>query len=225
MCLRTEQRTPQIATKDIICYKIIHKDMTSLFHKEFKWEFGKVYHTEMTTTHSCFFMNIMVEQGFHSYSTLKATREGYYSSSEPCIAVKCTIPQGSEYYTGSHGVRDGYTSDKIILNEIISPKELYPNFDFDKYPYKEGDKVIIKFKEDIEPREEVVQNIQPKYETIIQNIQPDYGTNTVDILVSFESKYTFITTKFDGKELKIGPIIHPRLGKRLVIDEIKIKED
>ena len=225
MCLRTEQSKPQIATKDIICYKIIHKDMTSLFHKEFKWEFGKVYETEMTTTHTCFLMQTMVEQGFHSYSTLKATREGYYSSSEPCIAVKCTIPFGSEYYTGSHGVRDGYTSDKIILNEIISPKELYPNFDFDKYPYKEGDKIIIKFKEDIEPREEVVQNIQPKYETIIQNIQPDYGTNTVDILVSFESKYTFITTKFDGKELIIGTIIHPRLGKRLVIDEIKIKED
>ena len=214
MCLRTEQRTPQIATKDIICYKIIHKDMTSLFHKEFKWEFGKVYHTEMITTLSSFFMNTMVEQGFHSYATLKATREGYYSSSEPCIAVKCTIPQGSEYYTGKHGVRDGYASDKIILNEITSPKELYPNFDFDKYPYKEGDKVIIKFAEDIEPREEV-----------IQNIQPNYGTDTVDILVSFESNFTFITTKFNGKDLIIGPIIHPRLGQRLVIDEIKIKED
>ena len=225
MCLRTKQKRPQVATEDIICYKVIHKNMTSLFHKEFKWEFGKVYHTEMTTTHSSFFMNIMVEQGFHSYSTLKATREGYYSSSEPCIAVKCTIPKGSEYYTGNHGVRDGYTSDKIILNEIISPKELYPNFDFDKYPYKEGDKVIIKFAEDIEPREEVIQNIQPKYETIIQNIQPDYGTETVDILVSFESNFTFITTKFNGKDLIIGPIIHPRLGQRLVIDEIKIKED
>jgi len=214
MCLRTEQRKPQIATKDIICYKIIHKDMTSLFHKEFKWEFGKVYHTEMTTTRSSFSMNTMVEQGFHSYSTLNATREGYYSSPEPCIAVKCTIPQGSEYYTGNHGVRDGYASDKIILNEIISPKELYPNFDFDKYPYKEGDKIIIKFAKDIESREEVIQNIQPKY-----------GTDTVDILVSFESKFTFITTKFNGKHLIIVPIIHPILGQRLVIDEIKIKED
>ena len=225
MCLRTYQKEPQIATKDIICYKIIHKDMTSLFHKEFKWEFGKVYHTEMTTNHCSFFKNTMVEQGFHSFSTLKATREGYYSSAEPCIAVKCTIPKGSEYYKGSHGVRDGYASDKIILNEIISPKELYPNFDFDKYPYKEGDKIIIKFAEDIEPREEVIQNIQPKYETIIQNIQPNYGTDTVDILVSFESKFTFITTKFNGKQLIIVPVIHPILGKRLVIDEIKIKED
>lgn len=214
MCLRTEQRKPQIADKDIICYKIIHKDMTSLFHKEFKWEFGKVYHTEMITTRSSFFMNTMVEQGFHSYATLKATREGYYSSSEPCIAVKCTIPQGSEYYTGNHGVRDGYASDKIILNEIISPKELYPNFDFDKYPYKEGDKIIIKFAKDIESREEV-----------IQNIQPNYGTDTVDILVSFESKFTFITTKFNGKHLIILPVIHPILGQRLVVDEIKIKED
>ena len=215
MCLRTYQSKPQIATKDIICYKIIHKDMTSLFHKEFKWEFGKVYETEMTTTHNCFFMHIMVEQGFHSYSTLKSTREGYYSSSEPCIAVKCTIPQGSEYYTGNHGVRDGYTSDRIILNEIISPKELYPNFNFDKYPYKEGDKVIIKFAEDIEPREEV-----------IQNIQPDYKTNNVDILVSLESKYMFITTKFDGEKCIKEPYgLHPILGQRVTIEEFKIKED
>lgn len=215
MCLRTEQRKPQIATKDIICYKIIHKDMTSLFHKEFKWEFGKVYETEMTTTHSCFLMQTMVEQGFHSYSTLKATREGYYSSSEPCIAVKCTIPFGSEYYTGSHGIRDGYTSDKIILNEIISLKELYPNFDFDNYPYKEGDKVIIKFVEDIEPREEV-----------ILNIQPNYGTNLVDLLISLDSKFMFITTKFDGVVcIKEPYALHPILGQRVVIEEFKIKED
>ena len=215
MCLRTEQRKPQIAEKDIICYKIIHKDMTSLIHNEFKWEFGKVYETEMTTTHSCFLMKTMVEQGFHSYSTLKSTREAYYSSSEPCIAVKCTIPQGSEYYTGSHGVRDGYASDKIILNEIIPLKELYPNFDFDKYPYKEGDKVIIKFAEGIEPREEV-----------IQNIQPDYNTNNVDILVSLDSKYMFIRTKFDGNEcIKEHYVIHPILEQRVAIEEFKIKED
>lgn len=215
MCLRTKQTKPQIATEDIICYKIIHKDMTSLFHKEFKWELGKVYHTEMTTTLSSFFMNIMVEQGFHSYSTLKATREGYYSSSEPCIAVKCIIPKGSEYYTGSHGIRDGYTSERIILNEIISLKELYPNFDFDKYPYKEGDKVIVKFVEDNEPREEV-----------ILNIQPNYGTNIVDLLISLDSKFMFITTKFDGEEYrKEKYALHPILGQRVVIEDFKIKED
>lgn len=214
MCLRTYQKEPQIATKDIICYKIIHKDMTSLFHKEFKWEFGKLYHTEMTTNHCSFFKNTMVEQGFHSFSTLKATREGYYSSAEPCIAVKCTIPKGSEYYKGSHGVRDGYTSDKLILNEIMPLKELYPKFDFDKYPYKEGDKVIVKFKEDIEPHEEVIQNIQPNYET-----------DNVDILISFESKFMFITTRFDGEECIKEPWgLHPILGQRVTIEEFKIKE-
>lgn len=218
MCLRTEQIKPQIATEDITCYKVIHKDMTSLFHKEFKWEFGKVYHTEMTTDLSYFFMVIMVEQGFHSYSTLKATREGYYCSSEPCIAVKCTIPKGSEYYTGSHGVRDGYVSEKIILNEIIPLKELYPYFNFDKYPYKEGDKLIIKFAGDIETREEVIQNIQPE--------PLKYGTDTVDILVSLESQFMLITTKFNGKEWIIDPtVIHPILEQRVTIEEIKIKED
>lgn len=213
MCLSTEQRKPQIATEDIICYKIIHKDMTSLFHKEFKWEFGKVYHTEMATPP--FFMYIVIEQGFHSYSTLKGTREGYYHSTEPCIAVKCTIPKGSEYYTGSHGTRDGYASNKLIVNEIMPLKELYPNFDFDKYPYKEGDKVIIKFAENIKA-----------CEGVIENIQPEYGTNNVDILVSLGSKYRYIHTGFNGKECtKESYAVNPITGHHVTIEEFKIKED
>ena len=215
MCLRTEQSKPQIATKDIICYKIIHKDMTSLFHKEFKWEFGKAYHTAMTTTRSFFLMKTLVEKGFHSYSTLDGTREAYYRSSEPCIAVKCTIPQGSEYYTGSHGVCEGYASEKIIINEIISPKELYPNFDFDKYPYKEGDKVIIKFAENI-----------PNFEGVIENIQPNPEVHSVDMIASLGSKYMYISTKFDGKEFKIQrQVTHPITGQHVTIEEFKIKED
>jgi hypothetical protein len=218
MCLKTEQRKPKIATEDIICYKIIHKDMTSLFHKEFKWEFGKVYHTEMTTTRISFLTHTMVEQGFHSYSTLKATRKGYYSSSEPCIVVKCTIPKGSEYYTGNHGVRDGYASEKIIINEIIPVKELYPYFNFDKHPYKVDDKVIIKFTENI-----------PNFEGVIENIQPnpeDYGVHLVDMIVSLGSKYMYISTKFDGKEFKVQrQVTHPITGQHVTIQEIKIKED
>ena len=218
MCLRTEQRKPQIATEDIICYKIIHKDMTSLFHKEFKWEFGKVYHTEMTTTRSFFLMNTMVEQGFHSYSTLKEVKDAYYSSIDPCIAVKCTIPKDTLYYTGRHGLRKGYASEKIIINEIIPVKELYPYFNFDKHPYKEGDKVIIKFTENI-----------PNFQGVIENIQPnpeDYRVHTVDMIVSLGSKYMYISTKFDGKEFKIQrQVTHPITGQHVTIEEIKIKED
>ena len=223
MCLRTEQLKPQIATEDITCYKIICKDMSSLFHPEFKWEFGKVYHTEMITTYSSFLRETQIEQGFHSYLTLRETREAYYSSTEPCIAVKCTIPKDTSYYTGKHGVRKGYASEKIIINEIIPVKELYPYFNFDKYPYKVDDKLIIKFVEDI-----------PNVEAVIENIQPDptnYRVNFVDMIVSletelWESKLMIVPTEFDGKEFRIKPlVIHPELGQRVMLKEIKIKAD
>ena len=222
MCLRTEQIEPQIATEDITCYKVIHKDMTSMIYK-FKWEFGKVYHTKMTTSISDFFKNTMVEKGFHSYSTLKETRGPYSRSSDPCIVVKCTIPKDTSYYTGKHGVCEGYASEKIIVNDIIPLKELYPYFDFDNYPYKEGDKIIINFTGNIETREGVIQNIQPS--------PADYRVNDVDMLVSFEpelgeSKLMIVPTEFDGKEFRIKPlVIHPELGQRVTLKEIKIKED
>lgn len=215
MCLRTEQIEPQIATEDITCYKIIHKDMTSLFHPEFKWEFGKVYHTEMITTYSSFLRETQIEKGFHSYSTLDGTREAYYSSTEPCIAVKCTIPKGSEFYPGNHGVCEGYASGKIIINEIIPVKELYPYFNFDKYPYKVDDKVIIKFAEGI-----------PNVKGVIENIQPKPGMHFIDMIVSSESKYMYISAKFDGKEFKIQrQVTHPITEQCVTIEEIKIKED
>jgi hypothetical protein len=218
MCLRTEQIEPQIATEDIICYKIIRKNMTSLYYNKFKWEFGKLYKTEMQ-----FYNSEQITQAFHSYKSYKDVREAYSRTTEPCVVVKCTIPKDTSYYTGNHGVCEGYASEKIIINEIIPVKELYPYFDFDNYPYKEGDKIIIEFTGDIKTREGVIQNIQP--------YAVGYRVSDVDMIVSFEpelmeSKLMLVPTEFDGKELRIKPLfIHPELGQREMLKEIKIKED
>jgi len=218
MCLRTEQIEPQIATEDIICYKIIRKNMTSLYYNKFKWEFGKLYKTEMQ-----FYNSEQIAQAFHSYKSYKDVREAYSRTTEPCVVVKCTIPKDTSYYTGNHGVCEGYASEKIIINEIIPVKELYPYFDFDNYPYKEGDKIIIEFTGDIKTREGVIQNIQP--------YAVGYRVSDVDMIVSFEpelmeSKLMLVPTEFDGKELRIKPLfIHPELGQREMLKEIKIKED
>ena len=213
MCLRTEQIEPQIATEDIICYKIIRKNMTSLYYNKFKWEFGKLYKTEMQ-----FYNSEQIAQAFHSYKSYKDVREAYSRTTEPCVVVKCTIPKDTSYYTGNHGVCEGYASEKIIINEIIPLKELYPYFDFDNYPYKEGDKIIIEFVEDI-----------PNVEAVIENIQPNptnYRVNFVDMIVSSESKYMYISAKFDGKEFKIQrQVTHPITEQCVTIEEMKIKED
>ena len=60
------------------------------------------------------------------------------------MTVKCTIPKGSTVYKGTHDDLKGYASNQLIMNEVISIKELYPDFDWDSYPYKEGQVIQVK---------------------------------------------------------------------------------
>ena len=138
MCLHTKQKEIQIAQEDITCYKVINPDMTSLYHTEFKWKLGKLYETEMDDSPIC----NTVSQAFHSYKTLQDLKYGYFQSLSPCMMVKCTIPKGSEYYSGIQDAMDGYASNKIIANEILDVKKVFNLFDWDNYPYKVGQKVV-----------------------------------------------------------------------------------
>lgn len=140
MCLLTTQKIPKIAEEDITCYKVINPDMTSLYFTEFNWVLGKLYETEIECCSKWDF--IEVSKAFHSYKSLQDLMHGYFKSLSPCLMVKCTIPQGSEYYLGKQGEMDGYASNKIIVNEILDVKKVFNHFDWDNYPYKVGQKVV-----------------------------------------------------------------------------------
>jgi hypothetical protein len=203
MCLKTEQRKPQIATEDIICYKIINKDMTSLFHSEFKWELGKLYKTKMEWDFNT------IGQAFHSFASLEGLKKAYYVTTQPCIMVKCTIPKTSLFYSGEHDYIEGYASNRLIINEVIDTKELYPDFDWDNYPYKEGQMIrckmshnknwhdIIYSGEQVKSHDDIWEDCQ------IMNIQPHPTDNTrIDLIVKDCSDLNYeyiIKTIFNGE--------------------------
>jgi len=209
MCLRTEQNKPQVATKDIICYKVISKDMTSLYHYDFKWTFGKMYYSlieAINDTKDCDSKEIY--QAFHSYETLEDLKKAYFTVTSPCLAVKCTIPKGSTVYKGSHDDLNGYASNQLIINEVISTKELYPDFDWDNYPYKEGQVIQVKiphykYWHDImySSEQKLHDDIWNDYQiTNLQLREGQKGSRVDLILENCETLGTnFVITKFDGR--------------------------
>lgn len=191
MCLYTTQEIPTIAEKDIICYKIIRKDMSSLYHDDFKWEFGKMYHSWMEAVNDIQDRNKEIHQAFHSYETLEDLKKAYFSVTVPCLTVKCTIPKGSTVYSGSHDELKGYASNQLIINEVIGIKELYPDFDWDNYPYKEGQMIKCKAFYDKKWENYQITNIQ---------LSP-LDNNRVDLIGENSDTLDLacIVTKFDGK--------------------------
>ena len=143
MCLITKMTEAAITEKDITCYKVIRKCMLSLYYNEFKWEFGKIFTSQLEVVERPGDAH-EIHRGLHSYGTLEGLKDAYYMVTEPCLVVKCTIPSGSKVYRGKHDYIEGYASNQLIINEVVGFKELYPDFDWDNYPFKEGQ--TIKFK-------------------------------------------------------------------------------
>lgn len=171
MCLYT-QKKPKIAEEDIICYKVLEirnpewgiesghnckskkTVLMSYFHSGFKWNIDKRYRSKLVIIQrqvvTCFdSCNYLVSNAFHSYQTLETAKLfcrniSYQSDMEPCAIVRCIIPKGAKYCEGMHSDgSDGYASNQIIMKEIVDFKELYPDFDFDKYPYKQGQLLLV----------------------------------------------------------------------------------
>lgn len=186
MCLITKMTEPVITEKDIICYKIIRKDMTSWYFNEFKWKFGKKYTSRIEENP----LNNEINHAFHSFESLDGLKDAYYMATHPCLAVKCTIPKGSKFYRGKHDYIDGYASNKLIMNEVMGVKELYPDFDWDKYPYKEGQVIKHKAFNDKEWKDYQITNIQ---------LSP-FGNHRVDLIGENSDTLDLacIVTKFDG---------------------------
>lgn len=133
MCLSiNKNQKPQIATKPIICYKCLTKDMLSPCYRQ-KYEFDKLLTSE-------FFIEIgnncdKVEKGLHSYADESEAKyvakefswwnqiTGDYYPEHASVVVKCEIPIGAAYYKAesmSIGVTYEYASNQLIPLEIIS---------------------------------------------------------------------------------------------------------
>ena len=164
MCLYTTQKEPKIAQEDITCYKVLEicnpewevesgskrkskkTVLRSIYYPNFKWSIDKRYRSRLEVIQPRHTVNhYSVTTAFHSYQTLESAKSYYETTSvDPCVIVRCIIPKGAKYCEGMHSDnKDGYASNRIIMKEIVDFKEIYPDFDFDKYPYKQGQLVYI----------------------------------------------------------------------------------
>ena len=169
MCLYTTQKEPKIAEKDITCYKVLeicnpewevessHKRkskktvLKSIYYPNFKWSIDKRYRSKLVIIQrhvvACFdSYKYLVSNAFHSYQTLESAKS--YCQTifvDSYVIVRCIIPKGAKYCEGMNSLdeNDGYASNQIIMKEIVDFKELYPDFDFDKYPYKKGQLLFV----------------------------------------------------------------------------------
>lgn len=141
MCLTAEHLKAHVATEDIKCYKILQKDMKSYYHGDFQWEIGKLYETELEKINR---NPQIIGKAFHSYYTYLDAQKIHIHAGMPSLVVECTIPKGAMYFVGYHGYDTlGYASNQIIVNRVIPREELFPDFDFEKFPYKVGQKIKV----------------------------------------------------------------------------------
>jgi len=141
MCLTT-QSTPKlrIIPKDIISYKmLIRYDgvLKSPFYN-FEYELDKLYNSKISYS---IYMHNSVLDAFHSnkYNNIQECDKAYLKeylerrlgiNNIEIVIVECIIPKGSEVIDGYWEedeltkTYDGYASNKIIINKIITDDEV-----------------------------------------------------------------------------------------------------
>jgi hypothetical protein len=138
MCLYIDNiGAPKVAKRSIRVYKVIGKGKDVLFTPYFsrRINLGRVYGSWLDAPNT----DGIVRKGIHSFRYLHDATElaTNITNSTPCccmIVVKCYIPKGSNYYSGTFEIctvdhsdkYSCYASDKIKYStEVLYEKELY----------------------------------------------------------------------------------------------------
>lgn len=131
MCLFKKHSTVLIADKDLLCYKVLYKDLKSIYYS-FSYELNKIYTKEWdqdfikdcnrrkNLDHNMFHSCLSKANCIHFYGQISVldyngNTKGELSSEQ--ILVECTIPKGTKYYLGEY---DEIGSEKIIINKILN---------------------------------------------------------------------------------------------------------
>ena len=125
------QKEPNIAENDITCYKVLTKDLVSPCYNQ-QYVLGEKIQSVLDYSQG------VVNKGLHTFACLEhACNEAKYTiwynkrtpklSDKAPIVVKCIIPQGSLYYSGSPYYSNPYYSDSSVLefaSEQLMPLEI-----------------------------------------------------------------------------------------------------
>lgn len=116
----TSYSTKKIAQEDIVCYKHIY-ELNGVYYSSFKdmvIELKELYTANIEISVD----DHNIGPGLHSYQKLHSADLDARHYNE--LVVSCTIPKGSEYYTGMSGGHPAYVSNKLIYNEILNRYDL-----------------------------------------------------------------------------------------------------
>ena len=106
MCSYTKFTKIKIATKDIVCYKIVRKDKNCCFSfcRDFKYEYDKTYSgkSKLRLFLRWLFNKEVRYEAYHSYVSNVAAN------------VRCIIPKGSLYLINDEGTVYVSTSIKVL---------------------------------------------------------------------------------------------------------------
>ena len=108
MCfyIHYDHKEEKTATRDIECWKILSKDLKSLY-RDFQYEVEKLYQ-QKNPLHVDIWDQI--DKGFHSYANKATAKKRMIFTRK---ITRFVIPKGSKYYYNP--VDEEYVSDKIIL--------------------------------------------------------------------------------------------------------------
>jgi hypothetical protein len=185
-CSRT---TPvkQIANEDITVYKTLVYGNSKYYNYHYTLGKLEVLSKDMEVIWDAPYFEIF--EGFHSYRVSKAIQatdlhnryrlyfndnysDWYLDVVDPFDSLElyeCTIPKGSEFYSGKQHCVQGYASNKLIINEILDVKEVFNLFDWDNYPFKVGKKIHIDKAETIYQIKNIQPETQYKADLIVEN--------------------------------------------------------
>ena len=136
MCFHVDIKYPnrQRAEKPITCYKVLlYNNLRSeyySFYNLYKYKLNSLYTSFLEEPDREFNRNRIdrllppiINRGIHSYSTLDSAKKfiGEDAIFKVSVLVKCTIPEGAEYYYNS-GYKE-YVSDKIIIGDVMHYKK------------------------------------------------------------------------------------------------------
>lgn len=147
MCLKTSQTFPEYAKEDIVCYKIIHKEMygeeikwVSPYHGDYVWFRGEINNELIQRmTHKASFSwydrindnkldlngNREINAGFfHVFELLEDAikMKLNISRKNEYKIFKCIIPKGTKYYKGYFSMVNPYTGYGIVCTNFASEK-------------------------------------------------------------------------------------------------------
>ena len=131
MCLYVTHLEPEIADKDIVCYKLVKRTKIKGIYKSSFQRFEYIIRRLYTNNINIRFVNKIVktwcltypylmysidEGMFHSY---KSNLTPILSPLPSCALLKCIIPKGAYYFEGYFDNSPSYASSQIkILEEI-----------------------------------------------------------------------------------------------------------